>query len=208
LIGRVHTAVAENATRHVQLYIRTQIVFFKSAAREIVTRACLTMIVAEILEVTLTSLVAYRAIERMIDKQELDNACASIDHFLARDIFNHHAIHHRRAARCHQLRHWAWVGGRTCSDLYEAGAAFTTTALQFAIVAHGGWCNFTTDLACCIQDRCAGWYFDRDVVNCYFEQLRSFFFYFFSHNFYSFLRVLGVLYSFAPLRALRLCVKY
>ena len=62
LICYISAAVTKNATGHVQLYVRTNIFFFKSAAGKLVAGAFFAMIVAEILQVALTGLVANRTI--------------------------------------------------------------------------------------------------------------------------------------------------
>src|SRR5688500_9272472 len=54
LVGGEYTTVTQDATRHVQLYIRPQIMFRKLTAGEFVTGAFRAMFVAEILQVTFT----------------------------------------------------------------------------------------------------------------------------------------------------------
>jgi hypothetical protein len=56
-----------------------------------------------------------------------------------------------------------------CSHLYQTGTAFTTTALQFAVITHSRRRHITTDLARSIQDRCSGRHFNGDVVDGYFK---------------------------------------
>ena len=66
LVGRVHATVAKNATRHVQLDVRTEIDALKSSSFEFVTGGFRAMLVAQILEIALAGLVAHGAIEWMV----------------------------------------------------------------------------------------------------------------------------------------------
>jgi hypothetical protein len=56
------------------------------------------MLIGEVLEATLTSLIADRAIERVVDKQHLYNAFASVEYVFVCSVLHYHAILHRRDA--------------------------------------------------------------------------------------------------------------
>jgi hypothetical protein len=68
LIGNKSAAITENAAVHVQLDMLTNVDLLKCSAFLFVSRFRNAMFVAEILKITFTSLVADRAIERVIDQ--------------------------------------------------------------------------------------------------------------------------------------------
>jgi hypothetical protein len=110
LVGHIHAAEAKNATRHVQLYIGTKIMFFECASLKFVACAFLAMIIAEILQVTFTGLIADGTIERMVDQQKFHHTISCIDHSFAGNIFYHHSIHYIGAAAGHQFGHGSRIG--------------------------------------------------------------------------------------------------
>lgn len=68
LIGSEHAAVAQDATRHVQLDIRPNIDFLKSTTLELVACIGRTMLISKVLQMALTSLIANRAIEWVVEE--------------------------------------------------------------------------------------------------------------------------------------------
>ena len=68
LIGNICAAITKNAPCHMQLYIRADIFFIKSSSFKIIPRSFFAMFIRKILQITLTGLVAYRAIEWMVDQ--------------------------------------------------------------------------------------------------------------------------------------------
>jgi hypothetical protein len=62
LVCREHAAITQNAARHMQLNIWTEVVLVKRTTLERITRALRTMIISEVLQVTFTSLITNRAI--------------------------------------------------------------------------------------------------------------------------------------------------
>ncbi len=105
LIGNECTTIAQDAMRHVQFDLIADVDPFECSAFFFVARFGNTVFVGEILQIAFASLVADRAIERVIDQQELDNAFACFENFGRRNVLNNHAVHDRRAARSHKLGH-------------------------------------------------------------------------------------------------------
>ena len=85
--------------------------------------------VGEILERTLAALVAHRAVERVIDQQELEHAGARVDDVRASAVHDDHAFGDRRRARRLQLRHLL--------DLDDADAARAVDAEARVIAVVG-----------------------------------------------------------------------
>src|SRR5690554_3119473 len=75
-----------------------------------------------------------------------------------------------------QLWHWTAICCRTCGKFCQAGAAFTSTALKLAVVAHGRRSNISADLAGSLEDSSSRLNLNGDVVDGYVKQ-----FFFFSH---------------------------
>ena len=123
------------------------------------------MVVPEILQMTFACLIAYRAIERMIHQKKFNHPSTGIFHFIARDVFNHHAIHYAGAATGLQFRHGARIFSRTCGNFNQARSALTTTAFQLTVVTHGGWCYIATNHSGGLQNRCSGCYFEGNIVD-------------------------------------------
>lgn len=169
LVGNKNAAITKYATGHVQLDIFTKVVFFEGTLLVFETGAFFSMFIAKILEVAFAGLVADGTIKGMIKQQEFSNACTGIEYAIARDIFYDHSIHYIGATTCNQFGHGAWIGGGTGGNFNQAGAAFTTTVLELAIIAHCWRSNFTTNHACSIQNRCAGLNINGDVVDRYLE---------------------------------------
>ena len=67
LVGRIHTTIAQNTARHVQLYVRANIPLLERPAIFFVTGRCFTMIEGKVLQITLTGLITDRAVERVVD---------------------------------------------------------------------------------------------------------------------------------------------
>ena len=68
LVRCIYATIAKDTTRHVQLDIITQVVRSKCAAFEFVTGTLFAMLIAEILQVAFTCLVADGAVERVVDQ--------------------------------------------------------------------------------------------------------------------------------------------
>ena len=147
----------------------------------LVRSAYVAMLIAQVLQVALPCLVTNRAIKGVVQQQELHHVFTCVEYLFAGDVFNHHAIHYVGTATCHQLRHGAWVGSRSCSYFYQAGAAFTATSFELAVKTHGRGRHFATNLPCSQQYRRSWCHVNGYVVDGYLEQLWSFFFYVFGH---------------------------
>src|ERR1700712_1134090 len=151
LIGDVHAAVAEDATRHVQLDVWTDVVFLKGSPFKLIPGAFGPVIVTQVLQRTFVGLVTDRAVERMIDEQKLHHTLAGIDHFFAGNIFHDHAVHYIGAATGDELWHRPRIGRGTGSYFHQAGAAFTAAVFQGAVITHGRGRHVATDMAGRIQ---------------------------------------------------------
>jgi hypothetical protein len=68
------------------------IMFFKSAAFEFVTTVAISMLEGEVLEGAFPGLVAYRAIERMVDQKEFHNRFSCVQYFFGGIILYFHPI--------------------------------------------------------------------------------------------------------------------
>src|SRR5579859_7385361 len=93
LVRREYAAIAKDTTRHMQLDIGSQVVLLKSTTLELIPGAFLAMLIAEVLQMAFSRLVADRTIQRVIDQQHLHHAIAGVDDLFAGDILYHHAIH-------------------------------------------------------------------------------------------------------------------
>src|ERR1035437_10656958 len=70
LLGNFHTTVAKNAACHVKFDLISDIYFFKFPALEFIAGFHFSVLVAQVLQITFSSLVAYRAVEWMIDQKK------------------------------------------------------------------------------------------------------------------------------------------
>ena len=126
-----HAARAQDAAIAIEQQRRTEVdvglhaFAVEHAPRKLHAAALGPERVREILQRALAALVAHRAIERMVDEQELEHARARLNH-LGRIGDDHHAVHARRRARRLQLRHLL--------DLDDAHAARSVDA-QARVVA-------------------------------------------------------------------------
>src|SRR5690606_877907 len=111
LIGNICTAIAKNATRHMQLNVWADVFSLESSFSEIKPRFFIAMLVAEVLQIALAGLVADGAVERVIDEKEFNHSISCVEHSFAGDVLHDHSVHHIGAAACNELRHWARVGG-------------------------------------------------------------------------------------------------
>src|SRR4030095_14525874 len=110
LISYINAAITQYASRHVQLYVWTNIMFFKSSSCKFIPRRISSVLIAKVLQVTFTGLVADRAIQRMIDQQEFDNSFSCIQRLLTRHTLHFHSIHYVGAATGNELWHRARIG--------------------------------------------------------------------------------------------------
>src|SRR5690242_2625852 len=94
LISNIHASVTKNTARHVQLNVWTKVYAIESSSFEFVSRAFFSVLVAQVLEMTFTSLVADGTIKRMIKQQKFHHTISGVDNFFAGDVFHDHAIHY------------------------------------------------------------------------------------------------------------------
>src|SRR5688572_14602401 len=97
LVRYINASIAKNATGHMQLDEWTKIHSVECSPFKFVTCTFFAMLVAEILQVTFSCLIADGTIKRVIDQQKFNNPFSRIDHFFAGDILNNHSVHHIRA---------------------------------------------------------------------------------------------------------------
>ncbi len=81
LVCREHAAVAKDAARHVQFDVLADIFLLESSAFEFEPGGGYAVLVAEVLEIAFTGLVAHGAIQRVVQQQEFHNAFAGVQHF-------------------------------------------------------------------------------------------------------------------------------
>src|SRR5450631_3967436 len=130
LVCYKHTAETEDATRHMQLNIGTDIVFFECPSLEFVSGSFSTVFITQVLQGTLAGLVADGAVQRMVDQQEFHHALACIQNFFTRNIFYYHAIHDIGPAAGNPFGHGPWVGRRSGGYFHQAGAAFAPATFK------------------------------------------------------------------------------
>ena len=106
-------AVAVQHQRRAEVDVGLDALAVKRAAREVHAAGVVAELVREVLQRALAALVADRAIERVIDQQELEHALAAFDGLGVLRV-HHHAFSHRRRARRLQLAH--------LFDLHQADA--------------------------------------------------------------------------------------
>ena len=169
LVGHVHTTVAQDAARHVQLNERADVDFLERAALFLVAGRAQAVLKGEVLQVALAGLVAHRAVERVVDEQHFHNALAHVHHLLRSRVLDHHAVLHRGDARGHQFGHRPRVFGRAGRHAHQAGAALAARALQRGVVAHGGRHNAAANLAGRVQDGRSVGNFHLNAVERYFS---------------------------------------
>src|SRR5690606_17009971 len=177
LVGHHNATVAQDTARHMQLYLITDINLVKCAPFELVAGLGQAVLIAQVLQVALTGLITYGAIQWVVDQQHLHDALACVQHLRRGNVLHFHAVHHRSAARSYQLRHGAWVLFRPFAHFDQTGTALPATTFQLGIVAHRRRDDVATDRAGRIQyggPRCN---FHRNTVNAYLE------FNVFSHSF-------------------------
>src|SRR5678815_1288778 len=87
LVGYIGTTITKNTARHMQLYVLPDVFADKCSSFKFVTGLFCSMCVAKILEIAFPCLVAYRAIQWMINKQEFHYPFSGVDHFFTGDIF-------------------------------------------------------------------------------------------------------------------------
>src|SRR6202012_1058484 len=81
LVGSKNTTVAQDAARHVQLYFVANVYLFKSTAVKLVAGFGSAVVKAKVLQVALASLVANRAIQRVVYQKHLHHAFTRLNHF-------------------------------------------------------------------------------------------------------------------------------
>ena len=115
LAARAHdAAVAVQHQRRAEVDVGLDAIAVERAPREVHAALGVAELVREVLQRALAALVAHRAVERVIDEQELEHAGPAFDR-LGIVGAHDHALGHRRRARRLQLRHLL--------DLHEADAA-------------------------------------------------------------------------------------
>lgn len=159
LIGHKHTTEAHNAAGHVKFDVGTNVNFLKRAAFKLVAGAGLAVFKSKVLQVAFSSLIANRAIQRVVDEQKLGHRRPGFYYGGIAFAGDFHAVHDRGLARSHKFGHGPWIFFRTFRDAYKAGAALAPRAFQRGIVAHGWWHELTSNLPCRIQDGGAIGYF-------------------------------------------------
>ena len=112
-------AIAVQHQRRTEIDVRFHALSVEHPPRKIHAALGRTEGIGIILEGTLAALVAHRAVERVIDKQELEHAGACFDH-LRHLRENHHSVRTKRRTRRLQLGHLL--------DLDDADAAGTVDA--------------------------------------------------------------------------------
>ena len=118
-------AVAVEHQRRTEVDVGLHALAVERAARKVHAAFVVAERVREILQRALAALVAHRAVERVVDQEELEHALAAVDGFRILRV-HHHAFGHRRRARRLQLRHLL--------DLDQADAARRVDA-QTGVVA-------------------------------------------------------------------------
>ena len=68
LVGNIRAAITKYASRHVQLYVRTDIFPNKRASCKLIAGLNRAVLIAEVLQVTFPGLVAHGAIQGVIDE--------------------------------------------------------------------------------------------------------------------------------------------
>src|SRR5665213_87160 len=169
LIGHIHATVTEDAAGHVQLNIGTYVVLFKYTSFKLVPGSLFAVIVTQILQGTFSGLIADGTIQRMIDEHELHNTLPRIQCFFAGYIFYDHAIHHIGPATRHQFWHRPRIRGGSGSHFHQTGPAFAATSLQGTVIAHGRRGHLAAYFAGGIEYGGTRFYFDRNVIDRYFE---------------------------------------
>src|SRR6218665_1525283 len=169
LVGGFHTAVAKNAAVHVQLDLIANIDHLILAALELEAGAYRAVLIAQVLQLAFSGLVAHRAIERVVDEQEFHHAFARFQHLGIGYVLHHHAVHDLRAAAGHRLWHRVGVGRAALRYFNDAGAAIATAGLQFAVIAHGRRSHLGAYHAGRLENRGALWHIDFHSVYCYFH---------------------------------------
>src|SRR5260370_24725719 len=132
---------------------------------EIETRAAWSVPQGEILQVALAAFVADRAIEWMVDQQELERPSTRFEDFFGLCMHDHAFAHGRGAGRLRGLGH-----------LLDGDEAHTARAQwpQLGPIAVNR--DLDTGLLRCCPDQCSGRHCDRDVVYCQVYKLVLFLF--------------------------------
>ena len=104
-MGVTHTASALNATGHHGLDKRTEVLVFHCtlSSRLMETRTIFTVAHRLVLQVTLTTPVANRAVKRVVHEQKLHDTLAGLGYNrrVSEDLLSRHS---RECARCKRLR--------------------------------------------------------------------------------------------------------
>jgi hypothetical protein len=111
LVDGIDATVTQDAPVHVEFDIRADIDFGKFPFRLFKSSPFVAKTITEVLKVTFTRLVAYRAVEGMVDEQEFNDPFPGFPDLFGEEIFDDHSILDRRAAGCHQLRKRSWIAG-------------------------------------------------------------------------------------------------
>src|SRR6266567_1867948 len=132
---------------------------------EIETRASWPMPQGEVLQVALAAFVADRAIQWMVDQQELERPSTCFEDFFCLGVDDHAFAHGRGAGRLRGLGH-----------LLDVNEAHTTRAQwrHLGVVAVNR--DLDTGLLRCCPDQCSGRHCDRDAVYCQVYKLVLFLF--------------------------------
>src|SRR6266849_2228836 len=120
---------------------------------EIETRASWPVPQGKVLQVALAAFVADRAIQRMVDQQELERPSTCFEDFFCLGVDDHAFAHGRGAGRLRGLGH-----------LLDVDEAHTARAQwrHLGVVAVNR--DLDTGLLRCRPDQCSGRHCDRDVV--------------------------------------------
>ena len=118
-------ALAVEHQRRTEVHVALHAFAVEHAAREVHAALVGAERVGEILQRTLAALVAHRAVERVVDEQELEHAGARRDD-LGRPRADHHALGAHRRARRLQLRHLLDLDDADAAGAVDADAGVIT----------------------------------------------------------------------------------
>ena len=97
-------AVAVEHQRRAEVDVGLHALAVERAPRKVHAALVVAERVGEVLQRAFAALVAHRAVERVVDEEELEHALAAVDRFRVLRV-HHHAFGHRRRARRLQLGH-------------------------------------------------------------------------------------------------------
>ncbi len=151
---KADAARAVDATRHHRLHQRAQVLVLHRALVFLVARVVHPVTERLVLQVALAALVADRAVERVVDEQELHHPAAGVAHHLGVGV-HHHALGDRPGAGGDRLR-------RRLLDLHQAHAAIAGNR-QPVVIAEPR--HLDARRLAGLQDRGSGGDFDLDAVD-------------------------------------------